>query len=258
MSLTKKAARPSSRLTRKPGVAVRRVVRRARYRLRGPWAAFQSSEYMRINQRRLEHLATLGLPLANSSVLEVGAGIGDHTTFFLDRGCQVITSDGRDENVAILRRRYPSLDVRKLDLDHPGDFVAEAEIVYCYGLLYHLQRPEIGLSVLQRSCRRLLLLETCVSLGDDSRIVFVEEPAENPSQALGAVGCRPTRRWVYEQLKDRFAHVYIPRTQPWHEQFPADWTSGADGLTRAVFVASTQALENDLLVNELLEQQARA
>lgn len=40
---------------------------------------FHSIFYLRHNARRQEHLATLGLDLGNKSVLEVGAGIGDHT-----------------------------------------------------------------------------------------------------------------------------------------------------------------------------------
>ena len=48
-------------------------------------AEFHTDHYLRHNQRLLEHLATLGLPIAGRTVLEVGAGIGDLTSFFLDR-----------------------------------------------------------------------------------------------------------------------------------------------------------------------------
>lgn len=54
---------------------------------------FHSIFYLRHNARRQEHLATLGLDLGNKSVLEVGAGIGDHTQFFLDRGCKVLCTE---------------------------------------------------------------------------------------------------------------------------------------------------------------------
>ncbi len=47
-----------------------------------PLASFATDDYRRHNSRRLEHLATLGLDLAGRKVLEVGAGIGDHTSFF--------------------------------------------------------------------------------------------------------------------------------------------------------------------------------
>ncbi len=58
-----------------------------------PKDVFLSYHYQRHNQRRLEHLATLGLSIAGSTVLEVGAGIGDHTSFFLDRGCHVVCTE---------------------------------------------------------------------------------------------------------------------------------------------------------------------
>jgi hypothetical protein len=54
-----------------------------------PIDVFHSAHYQRHNQRRQEHLASLGLDISGATVLEVGAGIGDHTSFFLDRGCQI-------------------------------------------------------------------------------------------------------------------------------------------------------------------------
>src|SRR5882762_5851252 len=59
---------------------------------------FHSLHYVRHNARRQEHLASLGLALQGRRVLEVGAGIGDHTTFFLDRGCSVLSVEPRLEN----------------------------------------------------------------------------------------------------------------------------------------------------------------
>jgi hypothetical protein len=49
---------------------------------------FLAPHYRRINARRLEHLIELGLPLQQRSVLELGAGVGELTSFFLDRGCR--------------------------------------------------------------------------------------------------------------------------------------------------------------------------
>lgn len=64
------------------------VVRRvSRFAARGslPSLYFHSYDYLRHNARRLEHLASLGLPITGRSVLEVGAGIGDHSHFYIDR-----------------------------------------------------------------------------------------------------------------------------------------------------------------------------
>jgi len=88
-------------------------------RYRAPVSEFHSEAYLRHNARRLEHLASLCAPLAGRTVLEVGAGIGDHSHFYLDRGCVVTITEARSENLDVLRERYPGCDVRYLDLDDP-------------------------------------------------------------------------------------------------------------------------------------------
>lgn len=223
-----------------------------------PTESFQNNFYLRHNQRRLEHLASLGLDLHGKSVLEVGAGIGDHTSFFLDRGCQVVCTEGRYENLEILKQRFSaSLPVFHLDLNEPDpSFEGAFDIVYCYGLLYHLHKPLEAISFMAGHCRNLLLLETCVSYGEHEAINFCEEPAASPTQSISGQGCRPTRSWIFNQLKQHFPHVYMPLTQPSHEEFPTDWTTkSGEGLTRSVFIATRQPLNNPLLVEEIPMQQ---
>jgi hypothetical protein len=130
--------------------------------------------------------------------------------------------------------------------------------VYCYGLLYHLQDPDTFLESISRRCSSLLLLETCVSVGDYEAINPIAEP-NIPSQAFHGVGCRPTRPWVFNRLKELFAHAYVPRTQPAHEQFPIDWTAAepSSSLTRAVFIGSRHALANSKLLESLPDMQSR-
>jgi hypothetical protein len=228
-------------------------------RRRDPVAVFNAWHYMHHNQRRQEHLASLGLDLANRSVLEVAAGIGDHTSFFLDRGCSVVVTEGRAENVKLLRRRYADLDVRRLDLDDPpAEFAPTVEIVYCYGALYHLGRPAEALAFLSERTSDLLLLETCVSPGDGIEMNPVTEAKGNPSQALKGTGCRPTRRWIWAELEKHFPFVYLTVTQPWHDEFPLDWKAPGDGkLTRSVFVAAKRELTLPTLSPRLLDRQAR-
>jgi SAM-dependent methyltransferase len=238
----------------------------ARIRL-SPDTAFHAQFYIRLNQRRQEHLDSLGLPIAGASVLEVAAGIGDHTSFFLDRGCTVVSTEGRSRNLARLRKnlahfrkRYPALDVRHLDLERPADLGQTFDIVYCYGALYHLCHPAEALAFMARHCRKMLLLETCVSFGDTEAINLVDEKINHPTQSMVGRGCRPTRPWIHAQLRQHFDFVYVPRTQPNHEEFPLDWNappSPPEPNARAVFIASRQPLENPKLTQELLAQQVR-
>lgn len=229
--------------------------------MRVPTDVFWSSHYVRHNQRRLEHLASLRLPIAGVSVLEVGAGIGDHTSFFLDRGCRVVPAEPRGDNLALLRKRYPGLRIEQLDLDDPGDDIRDRfEIVYCYGTLYHLQRPAEAIAFMSKHCSGMLLLETCVSRGDTEEINLVSELEEDQSQSIHGMGCRPTRPWVFNRLKEQFSYVYMPTTQPWHEEFPLRWDIAASPgvLTRSVFIASRTPLTVPGLVEEIPSVQVRA
>lgn len=159
-------------------------------------------------------------------MIEVGAGIGDHTSFFLDRRCSVISTEGRCVNLRVLRRRYPDVDVRHLDLDEPDPtFLDKADIVHCYGTLYHLSRPAEAIEFLAARTTQMLLLETCVSPGLDEEVNFVTEDQGNVSQAVSGWGCRPTRPWVWARLSEQFPNVYATKTQPWHDEFPVDWAS---------------------------------
>jgi len=157
---------------------------------------FRNPSYRRHNSRRQEHLATLGLDVFDKSVLELGAGLGDHTSFFLDRGCSVTSVEARAENCAMFARtmefvgengylptakwKLIEADVSTLDPTALGQF----EIVYAYGIFYHLADPERALKLFADLCGDTLLLETCVSVGDDEAANIVAEPKELHTQAF--------------------------------------------------------------------------
>jgi SAM-dependent methyltransferase len=228
--------------------------------------SFRSVFYIRHNARRQEHLASLGLDLHGKSVLEIGAGAGDHTTFFLDRGCTVVSVEARAQNcawfAATLREHarwgyeaagratiHQGVAARLGDVV-PGRF----EIVYCYGLLYHVADPDAALAAMAERCDGMLLLETCVSFGADEAVNPVPERRQSLTQSVEGMGCRPTRPWIFRRLARLFPYVYVPRTQPAHEDFPLDWTRpelARGHMTRAVFIASRRPLVNPALLDHL-------
>ena len=167
-------------------------------------ASFETLYYQRHNKRRQEHLASLRLPIAGKSVLEAGAGIGDHTSFFLDRGCKVVSTDGRAQLVNLLKTRHQSIKTFEWNVETPPPKGLEAsQIVYAYGLLYHTANPKIALEHMASLCVETLLLETCVSFGPQEAIHF-ENEVDDPTQALQGIGCRPTRPWIFNNLKKLF------------------------------------------------------
>ena len=95
------------------------------------------------------------------------------------------------------------------------------DLVYCFGLLYHLANPAQALGHITAVCDGQLLLETAVSLGNFDELLLVRD-FDSFNQAVSGIGCRPTWLWVLNRLKALFGHGYIPRTQPDHVDFPAD------------------------------------
>ena len=218
--------------------------------------------YQRFTARRLEHLSSLALPVWNRRVLELGGRQGDLTHFFTDRGCNVTLVEPRETNVVALRKKlslgYLFPDARKveilaMDLE---DSVPEGtwDIVFCYGILYHLQEPERFLQRVAPLVSDFLLMETVVS----TEIVDVNESAESDSMSFRGRARRLRREDVFNILKRLFPYAYVPITQPNHEQFEIDWAHQS-GNTRAIFIASQRPLSSTvMLMEELPMHQTRS
>lgn len=226
-----------------------------------PIEFFHSDHYLRHNARRLEHLASLQIPVTGLSVLEVGAGIGDHSHYYIDRGCRVTITEARDENLSVLTKRYPQHRVQFLDMESPVDIEGGPfDLTHCYGLLYHLSNPLQALAFLSRQTRGILFLESCVSWGESEVENLTPEIQDDPTQSFSGTGCRPSRAWIFAQLQALFEYVYLPVTQPCHEEFPVNWNAPEAHqapLQRAIFIASRERMENSLLTESLSSGQQR-
>lgn len=218
-----------------------------------PFDVFLEPEARRINDARLTHIASLGLDLDRKRVLEVGAGIGLHTSFFEQRGCDVLSTDGAPANVAKMKDSWPGRRLGLLDLDEPAELNAlgRFDIVFCYGTLYHLRDPEGALARLAAVCDGFILLETIVSRGAFPELHMVLDPS-SANQAVSGIGCRPTRAWVMSALRRHFGHAYTTTDQPEYPDFVTDWgLIGHPGNLRAVFVGARQALSLPTLTEKL-------
>ena len=227
---------------------------------RTPESHFRDPSYLRINARRLEHLASLGLDLSNKRVLELGSGVGDLTTFWIDRGCRVHCVDARPECLGVAARewaewaKYMEVDssrvtFEQMDLEAingrlPGGFY---DVVFCYGLLYHLGNPKSMLDHAAATVKTngVFLLETQVQDGGGSNIVVKPEPKEAASQSYSGLGCRPSKHWLECQIGSRFACMYEPIEPPHHHEFfrVADFVGPSCNRTgRVVMIASHEQL----------------
>lgn len=221
---------------------------------------FSSDRYQTINRARLDHLSTLPIALDGRSVLELGAGPGDLTGFFVDRGCDVTSIDARPENIRELTSRYPGVDGRVLDLDGPIDPLdRQFDVAFIYGLLYHMGDPAALLRWAAAHCSDYALVSTCVSPGAGVELNPVAENAATGTQSASGRASRPTRGWVLEELGRNFTYAGICRRQPHHFEFPTDWedapteeSKAENGLSRAVFYASHSSIDEEIFSPELL------
>src|ERR1700722_3897891 len=112
----------------------------------GGLGVFDSQDALAINRARLAHLESLGLPLSGKSVLDAGCGVGHLAQFFVERGCRTVCVDARSENIDRLRMLYPHSEaaVANVETDRLADF-GVFDIVFCYGLLYHVANPVAAL-----------------------------------------------------------------------------------------------------------------
>jgi SAM-dependent methyltransferase len=201
-----------------------------------------------INSARQNHLASLGLDLTGKRVLEVGAGIGLHTPFFLERNCDITVTDGFPNNVEEIKRRHPALTSFVLDLEQDVSLeqLGHFDVIYCYGLLYHLGNAESALRRMSE-ISDLLLLETVVSTSTGDDISFLADHSGNNGSIIGRA-CRPSRLWVLNQLKKNYGYGYVTATQPNYPDFVTNWESPNHSPTRSIFVGSTTPIENNPLL----------
>lgn len=207
----------------------------------------------------MSHLESLGLPLSGKRVLDVGAGVGHLAARLQKMGCSVVCVEGRSENVEAMRSRCPTLEGHVVDVEtEPLSRFGRFDVVFSYGLLYHLENPVRALRNLESVCGELLLLETMIC-DHDQPVVLFEDESTDLNQALAGLGCRPSPHFVALSLnRAGFAHVYAPTTPPAHVDFRFESLRNLDCVRdghplRCVFVASRKELQNSKLVPLLVD-----
>jgi SAM-dependent methyltransferase len=218
--------------------------------------SFDTDAALEINEARLTHLASLELPIDGRRVLEVGAGVGHLTGFFVDRDCSVVVTEARPENVAELRRRRPAVDVREADVEESLEQLGTFDVVFCYGLMYHPESPLRVLRNMAAVCNDLLLLETMVC---DARlpVLRLEDETTSVNQASHGLAHRPSLSYLAQALnRVGFDYVYAAADSPDHPDYCFSWLDNLDtardgALLRGVFVASRRALEQPTLTSLL-------
>ena len=180
---------------------------------------------------------TLGL----SSALDAGCGVGFFAQILRECGLQVRAFDGRAENIAEARRRFPGIafaegDVESAEILKLGTF----DLTLCFGLLYHLENPMLAMRRLRALTGKGLLLESMCIPGSAAEMVLREEPRA-ADQSLTDIALYPSESCLVKMLyRAGFAAVYRVAELPDHDDFR---DTAEHARRRTVLFAAAKAVQ---------------
>ena len=205
---------------------------------------FDSEHYLAINVARWEAAAALIRTLPGpglENAYDVGCGPGWFTEKLLELDVDVTGLEVRPELLAEARRRVPGATFLEFNADHPlapQSFPA-ADLVFCFGLLYHLENPFNAIRSLRALTRRFCLIES-IMVPEDQPIVWLVEESSNTNQGFTHFALIPSRTALVKMLYAAgFEHVYEFQGEVGHPDFVE---SGMHYKRRRILLASHQAL----------------
>lgn len=208
---------------------------------------FDGTFYQEINEARwevaartLDALAAAGVALRTCA--DLGCGPGWFSSRLQARGLEVHGFEGRAANLEEARRRVPGVAFSVADVESDA-FAAEAgshDLVFCFGLLYHVENPFRVVRNLRAITGAVLLLETQLIPRPEAMLWLVAENA-NETQGLTAHALVPSPAALERMLQAAgFEHVYRQRERPRHEDFEE---TEARLARRGIYVASRLPLD---------------
>jgi SAM-dependent methyltransferase len=214
-----------------------------------PPRVFDLQHYDALNISRGETvsrlLSELSQTLGIRTAVDVGCGLGYFSSLLRTLGLNVSGVDGRQQNVEEARRRFPEIVFRHCDAQEAAlRGLGQFDLVFCFGLLYHLENPLLTIRHLHAMTAKLLLVEGVIFPGEEPIMALVDEgPTED--QGLNHIAFYPTEACLVKMFyRAGFSHVYGFSTAPRHPEYRA--TKGAR-RTRTMLAASHDPLTSQML-----------
>ncbi len=203
---------------------------------------FDETHYKEMNVARAETasaiLTTLKTTLGLESALDLGCGLGYYSSLLHDSGFRVLGLDGRKENVEEAGRRFPHIEFQVADAEDPslhrfGSF----DLVFCFGLVYHLENPFRVIRNIAKMATKAALVEGMVYPSLEPVMVLLDEN-EGVDQGLNHMAFYASEACLVKMLRrSGFPSCYLPDKMPAHPDFHA----GRDGFPRRTMLLSSKS-----------------
>ena len=206
---------------------------------------FDQKEYRELIEARGETIqravARLKPALKLSNAVDAGCGVGFFSQTLAECGLNVCGFDGRSENVAEARRRFPHIPFEQGDVEDRTILqLGRFDLVLCFGLLYHLENPLLAIRNLRGLTEKCLLLESMCLPEDKPSLLLRGEPRQG-DQSLTDMACYPSEGGLVKMLyRAGFKMVYRVMPLPDHDDF-RETTEHA--RRRTVLLASTEPID---------------
>jgi FkbM family methyltransferase len=210
---------------------------------------FDQPHYESLNLARVEAarevLLDLKVQLHLETAIDVGCGLGHFSEFLRSIGFRVTAVDGRNQNVDEGSRRHPDIVFHTLDAESPALLdLGKFDLVFCFGLLYHLENPFRVLRNLHALTSKLLLVESMIRPGSKPQMDLVDE-GTTEDQALLHIAFYPTEACLVKLMYGAgFPNVYRGARMPGHPHFQ---DSPSAPRLRTMLAASHTSLQTSLL-----------
>ena len=206
---------------------------------------FDQRAYRKLIEARSEKIQSvvkkLKPALGLSNAIDAGCGVGFFSQTLAECGLAVCGFDGRAENVAEARRRFPEIPFEQADVQDRSILqLGRFDLVLCFGLVYHLENPFLAIRNLRELTGKCLLLESMCVPGEKASLLLRAEPRQG-DQSLTDVACYPSEASLVKMLyRAGFAFVYRVLALPDHDDFRE---TAEHERRRTVLLASTLPLD---------------
>jgi SAM-dependent methyltransferase len=211
---------------------------------------FDATHYEHLNSSRAAVVSELLLEFQKSislkTTVDVGCGLGFFSGLLQSLGFDVTAVDGRQGNLEEAERRHPGVAFRQFDAEDPRlRALGQFDLVFCFGLLYHLENPLLAIRNLHAMTKHLLFIEGVIFPGAEPTMALIDEELHE-DQGLNHTAFYPTEACLIKMLyRSGFSQTYRLARQPDHPDYHSTPHSRR---VRTVLLASRSPVASKLLV----------